>query len=398
MKIRSSSFPILFSLLVALVFTSCSSPQKLVEHGRYDQAVEVALRRLSGKKKKKAKHVMALESALNRANQRDMNEAERLKRQGRPENWPRINDLYQSIRHRQSKVEPLLPLISYEGIKANFRFVKVEGLENESRKKAAEYHYARAQRLLEDARRGDKLAAREAYQELDEIDGYFERYRDKEELKNLAREQGTTRIMVKMENDARVVLPAALERDMEALNVRDLNTFWQAYYTDQVSDLKMDYEVVMRITRVDISPELIKERSYEESREVQDGWRYVLDENGNVAKDTLGNDIKEPRMITVYAQVLEQYQSKVAALGGSLEIYDKRTGERIDSHPMSAEAVFENYASTFRGDKRALSTDSKQRIGNRPQPFPSSEALLFEAAEQLKPFMKQQVASMRRLI
>jgi hypothetical protein len=398
MKIRSFFSIYALSLVFVLGATSCSSPQKLVERGRYDDAVEVALRRIAGNKKKKTKHVLALESALNRANQRDMREAERLKKQGRPENWPTINRLYSNIRQRQSKVEPLLPLVSNEGIKASFRFVKVESLENESREKAATFYYTKAEQLLKEAKRGDKLAAREAYAALENIDPYFQRFRDKEQLKNTARDLGTTRILVKMENNAPVVLPAALERDIEALNVRDLNTFWQNYHTRAVSGLSYDYAVKMRITHIDISPELVKERAYEESRKVQDGWRYLLDENGNVAKDSLGNDIREARMITVRAQILENYQSKVATLSGRVEIYDQRTGERIESHPLSAEAIFENYAATFRGDERALSAQSKRRIGNRPQPFPSNEALLFEAAEQLKPFMKDRVAGLRRLI
>jgi hypothetical protein len=396
MKNRMNPFVIV--LLTTLFLASCASPQRLIEAGNFDQAIEVASRRLKGKKHKKTKHVLALESAFNRANQRDMRDADRLKRQGRPENWPKINRLYQDIRLRQRRLEPFLPLISKEGIKANFRFVKVDQLENESRKKSAEFHYAKAQNLIRQADRGDRLAARQAYDELVAIDQYFANFRDKQTLKEKARDLGTTRVLVKMKNDARVVLPRDLERDIRAMSVRDLNSFWKAYFTEQARGVDYDYEVVMRINRVEVSPGLVKERSYEESNRVRDGFRYVLDENGNVAKDSLGNDIKEPRIITVRAQILENYQIKEAFLSGRLEFYDKRTGDMIDSRPMATEAIFENYASTFRGDQRALSAESKSRIGNQPQPFPSDESLLFEAAEQLKPFIKREIAATRKMI
>lgn len=390
--------PYVLAAFIALFIASCTSPQKLIESGNYDQAIDVAARRLKGKKQKKTKHVLALESAFNRANQRDMRDADRLKRQGKPDNWPKVNRLYQDIRIRQRSLEPFLPLISNEGIKANFRFVKVDQLENESRKKAAEFHYANAQNLIKKGNRGDKLAARRAYEELGKIDQYFTNFRDKQTLKDKARDLGTTRVLVKMKNDARVVLPRNLERDIRSLNVRDLNSFWRTYFTEQAKGVDFDYEVVMRINRVEVSPGLIKERTYEEGKRIQDGFRYVLDENGNVAKDSLGNDIKEPRMIRVSAQVVESYQMKEAFLSGRLEFYDKRTGDLIDSEPMATEAIFENYASTFRGDKRALTVDTKKRIGNRPQPFPSDESLLFEAAEQLKPFVKREIAATRKLI
>lgn len=384
-------------LLISLL-TACVSPQKLVERGDYDAAIETALRRLAGKKNKKAKLVLALEEAFEKANQRDLSAANRLKRQGRAEFWPRIHDYYERIRHRQEMVAPLLPLVSKEGITANFRFVKVDELEYEARQNAAEYHYVEAKRLLREAERGDKLAARRAYAELESTRTYFERYKEREALQLRAHALGQTKVLVKLDNQSPTVLPRQLEQDIETIGLHDLNSFWKAYYTNNAREQNFDYEIVMRITQVDVSPGLVKQREYEEYEEVQDGEVYVLDENGNILTDSLGNELTEPRFIRVGARVVENYQSKSAFIGGRLEFYDKRSNNLIDSRPLRAEALFENYAATFQGDKRALSAETRQRIGNRPQPFPSGEALLFQAAEQLKPFIKQQIAGTRKLI
>lgn len=386
------------ALLLTFALASCSSPQKLVDSGNYDAAIQIAARRLAGQKNKKARLVIALEEGFAKATERDMRLAERLRRQGRPENWEEINSIYRRIRNRQESIEPLLPLISKEGIKADFQFVRVDDLEYESRQKAADYLYARANGLLEDARRGDKLAARHAYEELDKIDQYFKDYKDKNRLKQTAHSLGTTNILVRLENNSRAIMPAALEREIRRISVRDLNSFWRAYYTEKAQGIDYDYEVVMRINGLEVGPNVVKEREFEEAREIEDGFEYVLDKNGNVMKDSLGNDIKVPRKVFIRARVFETYQTKVASISGRLEFYDLETRELVDTRPLAADAVFENYASAFRGDERALSPETRRRIGNRPLPFPTDEALLLTAAEQLKPVIKDHIAGARKLI
>lgn len=385
-----------FALLI--LFSSCTSPQKLVESGNYDQAVYLAVKRLAGKKNKKDKYVLALEEAFHKANERDMRLAERLRREGRPDNWPKINEAYRRVRSRQERVAPLLPLISKEGIRANFQFVKVDELEYESRQKAAGYHYARAQEWLEDARLGDKLAARRAYDELDNINQYFRDYKDKAALQQTARQLGTTHVLVRLENRSRSILPVTLEREIRRIGVGGLNSFWQAYYTEQARGVDFDYEVVMKISNLEAGPNVVREREFEEVKEIEDGFDYVLDSRGNVMKDSLGNDVKVPKKVLIRARVFETYQTKVASIAGRLEFYDLHTGDLIDSKPLAADAVFENYASTFRGDKRALSEEACRYLGNRPQPFPSDEALLMTAMEQLKPVIKSRIAETRKLI
>ena len=398
MMTRKNNLLLIGVIALALGFTSCTSPQKLVDSGDYDTAIQLAARRLAGQKNKKAKLVLALEEGFAKATERDMRLAERLRRQGEPENWVQINDIYRRVRNRQERVAPLLPLISKEGIKANFQFVKVDELEYESRQKAADYLYARATNWMEDARRGDKQAARRAYEELDKIDQYFQDYKDKNRLKQTAHDLGTTNILVRLENNSRALMPATLEREIRRISVRDLNSFWQAYYTEKAQGIDFDYEVVMSINGLEVGPNVIKEREFEEAKEIEDGFDYVLDKKGNVMKDSLGNDIKVPRKVFIRAQVFETYQTKVASISGRLEFYDLETRELVDTRPLAADAVFENYASTFRGDKRALQPETLKRIGNRPLPFPTDEALLLTAAERLKPVIKDHIAGTRRLI
>jgi hypothetical protein len=133
-----------------------------------------------------------------------------------------------------------------------------------------------------------------------------------------ARVLGTTHVLLTVENSAPVVLPQSFERELTSMGVRDLNDEWTAFYSKAPENIDIDYRVIMRITQIDNTPALVREREYEDVKEIQDGFEYVLDQNGNVMRDTAGNDIKVPRKVLVRANVLESYQHKAAKVAGRL--------------------------------------------------------------------------------
>ena len=381
---------LLFSLL--LLVSSCLSPAKLVDMGNYDQAIDVSVQRLTGKKKKKAKLVKSLEIAFEKATRQDMRMAESLEKEGRPENWERINDLHRQIGRRQSNIEPLLPLVDENGYKASFQFVRIEDLERKSRENAAEYFYNRALTLLDQAKKGDKTAARDAYGELQQLDKYYRTYKDRDKLEQEALDLGAIHILIKSENASNSVLPKNFEHELLQFSTGDMETTWRKYYNNPLSRNAFDYIVVVKMVNIGISPEMVKEREYVDYKEIEEGWDYVLDQNGNVMKDSLGNDIKIPKKIFVTANVLEVYQNKVATVSGRVEFIERQSGNVLASENITTDAIFENYASTYKGDRRALSEDTKRRLGNSPRPFPPDEALLMQAASILKPVVKQKIA------
>lgn len=396
LQLNVSNLLFLFCMTI-FGLSSCASPQKMIEEGDYDKALQTALKKLAGKKNKKAKHVVALQDAFAKATAADLRQADRLKVEGRPENWERIYDLYALIRRRQEMIEPLLPLVDEDGIQAEFRFVRTDELEMEAKKNAVAYFYDDAKKLIALGQTGDKAAARRAFDQLERINRFYRDYKEKNQLMAIAHELGRTHILFSMRNNAPVVLPSDFEKAILSMNVRDLESHWQLYHTTKQTGLDYDYNVIMNITNIEVTPSLMKEREYREEKEIKDGFEYVLDENGNVMKDSLGNDIKVDRYVQIQAWVLEVFQQKIANVSGQLEFYDTRTNELLDRKMLAADAIFENYASTFEGDRRALSKKSKRRIGNRPLPFPTNEALLYDAAQSLKPQIKSKLASTRLL-
>ncbi|MBP9874401.1 MAG: hypothetical protein KBC60_10190 [Haliscomenobacter sp.] len=391
--------PLWAFFVLVLFLSNCSSPVKVMETGDYDEAIGMAIQRLAGKKEKKEDLVRTLEDAFEKATARDMEMADRLKASGRPEDWERVYEVYQRIEARQARIEPLLPLYDRVGNQANFRFVRTDGLKKEAQEEAAAFLYKDALRLMDNARRNrDRLAAREAVGQLQRIDKYFRIYRDRDALLEEARELGTTFVLVHMENRAPVVLPSGLEQEIMQLGFGNQQGSWKVFHSERQSGVEYDYRVTYSLLDVQASPGVVKEREYEETKEIEDGFQYVLDERGNVKKDSLGNDVKVPKKVVIKAWVLENYQHKMVRMAGRLEFFDYRTGTLIDVQDLGAEAFFENYASTFKGDERALSADTRKRIGNRPMPFPTDEILLLDAGRKLKPLIREKLERTKLLL
>lgn len=385
--------------LLAFLLTSCRSAQKFIENGDYDGAIEFCVQKLRGKTKKKTELVQGLEAAFQKAQSRDLATVEHLAADGRPENWERINAIHRNMAARQRKISPLTPLVSKDGYRARFDFLDVASLERDSRAKAAEYLYNRAKELIARSENGDRLAAREAFRELQELQTkYYRNYQDADQLRQTARDLGTSYVLFEVKNQSDKLLPRAFVDRVMTISKSDLDSEWKAFFFEAKPGTQYDYKAVFKIRQVDISPERVHERAYVDEKEIQDGWEYVLDNRGNVKKDSLGNDIKVPKKVCIHANVLEVYQTKAARLTGVVEIYDAYRNTLLDSREMSTEILFENYASTFTGDRRALSEDSKRRIGNSPQPFPRDEDMLVQAAERLKPNLKDELRRNRAIL
>ncbi len=388
----------LFGFVFSLLLTGCANLNKLVEQGRYDEAVRIAQRQLAGKKNKDPEKIAAFAEAFHRANNRDLARADRLKHDGNTDDWGQVVRLYDQILRRQEAIASLLPLVDKYGVPADIRFVKVAPLLNEARGEAAAYHYREGKELLQRARAGDKPAARAAYAEFADVGRYRNDYRDIDQLQDEAYALGIVYVNMEVTNRSGVILPAGFDRELLRLDTGPMESRWRRFHLAAEPGIEYDYRARIEITGLQVSPERISERSYLDEQEIEDGWEYVLDERGNVAKDSLGNDIRVPRQVLIRAEVLEVFQEKTAWVGGRMELFDSRTGRLIESRDLTAEARFENYASTFQGDRRALSTASRRRIGNRPVDFPTDEQLVLDAAARLKPVLQENLAASSRLL
>ena len=381
----------IYTLACLLLLASCKSVQEFVDRGDYDGAIAFAAKKLHGQKKRKTKHVQGLEEAFRKVTERDLRLMDRLK--SNDQNWDEVYQIASNMDRRQEIIRPFLPLVSKDGYAAHFKFVKTAELMVEAANRAAEIHYLEAQKLLEGAESGDKFAARKAFNHLQDIEQYFSSYENKTALMKKAHNLGKNRIELVMWNDADVIIPAAFEERVLELNLYGLNSFWEEYYFDPATDFPMDYKVILEIDDMQVSPEYEKETHHIDTKEVKDGFEYVFDKNGNVKKDSLGNDIKTPRYINVSAEVLELYRNKAARVSGMFRVISLKDSHQTYSAPIQVEAVFDSYSSRFFGDRRALCDRTINTLRSYPEPFPSDYDLTLQAADELKEIFKRELRS-----
>jgi len=386
---------ILYTFTLLIVISSCKSVQELVDKGDYDGAIYLAAKKLHGKKNKKTKHIQGLEEAFAKVNARDFAFVQSLNAETYPERWDKAYDVLSQIERRQEKISPFLPLISKDGYVGYFELTNVYPLLEEASLNAANYHYANAERLLEGINYERKADATEAFHSLKKIDRYFNDFKNKSSLEQTAHHYGITRVILETSNSANAYLPGDLQEELLSVNIPALNSFWTTFFTKAPQDLPMDFQVMLDIDDLDVSPEKESERVYVESREIVDGFSYVLDQNGNVAKDSLGNDITEDRTVNITASIVELLREKAAYVKGSLKIIDLNQEQLIDEFPIAAEAIFTSYASRYFGDERALTSRSRNRLRNEPQRFPADEELIYQAAEDVKYTMTNYIQDIR---
>ena len=123
---------LLLLMVILALLSACASADKMLERGDYDGLINLATKKLSGKKKKD-EYVKALEKGFEKITKRDMAIIESLKNSDNPQDWEDIMKVARDIDRRQEKIEPLLPLISVSGYHAKFTFVHTDDILTEAK-------------------------------------------------------------------------------------------------------------------------------------------------------------------------------------------------------------------------------------------------------------------------
>lgn len=101
--------------VVLSVLVSCvgrKQIEKQLHSGNYDQAITNALKKLERNKNKKRKqaYVAILQDAYYKVVDQDLQTIAHLQKDGNPENYRRIFDMYLNLEARQNAIKPVLPL------------------------------------------------------------------------------------------------------------------------------------------------------------------------------------------------------------------------------------------------------------------------------------------------
>ena len=380
-------FPVI--LLLVLFAVSCTSSQKLLERGQYDRAIDKAVEKLQ-KKPGDSEELAILKEAFELANMFDNERIEYLQLEGNDENWIEIFELYEQLDRRQDKIRRLP-----SRVRNQFEFVNYDRAIVDSKSAAADVSYRRGLEYME---QGGKENYRLAWAEFIRAAELYPGYEDVEQKIEEARVLGLNHTLFVAENNSGVMVPDYFTTELSRITLRDLNTRWLNIDTFENNNITYDHLVVLNVTNIVFSPESVERQIIRESKEIQDGMTYAYDDDGNVRKDSLGNDIRIPNMINVSAEVTEVLQQKSAFVGGSLDIFELESDQLVHTDNLSVEFLFENRYGTVSGDERALSEETEEIVGGRELPFPSNEQMVMDAADLLKERTKNIIRSERRLL
>lgn len=385
---------VLFSIILSVVMASCSSPKKQMESGNYDAAITKAVEKLR-KKRDDTKNIDILEQSYRIALEKDNERIRLLKMEGNARNWDEIYLIYKKMHDRQSMVRTVLPLKSGSRT-VDFPYVDYMEEMITAKNKAADYYYAHGMELMEN---GTKESYRQAYDEFVRAKEYVGDYENIDRMIEEARYLGISRVLVKVDNRSHINFPPEFESDLLALDLPRLDRGWVEYHTKQIEeDTQFDYIVSVIIKAVMVSPDNTFQRDSLIKREIEDGYQYVLDDNGNVMKDSTGNDIKIKKYKEVQCALIESVQTKECRIDGEVEIVSVNPAKVIKKDPISADSYFEHISARAIGDMEALLPEQRAKTESEPVPFPSDLEMVIKCSEALKMGIRRAMEQNRRFI
>ncbi len=383
-------------LTAIIVFSACSGVKKTQEAlntGNYITAMNKAIKNLAENKTKKGhqQYIVLLEEAFAKNAAREQQEISFLQNDGNPANLENIYNKYLQLKQIQQRIRPLLPLyISDEGRNAEFNFVNYDNNILNTKDELSEHLYQNALNLLSSAQY--KSDYRNAYDDLKYLQEINPGYRETVAKMDEAYNKGLEFVRVDIANQTQQIIPERLESELLDFNAFGIDNFWLQYHTNPLKNVKYDYAMNLDFMEINVSPERINETQVIKERQIKDGWQYLLDNDGNVVKDSLGNKIKVDKMRTVTCKLFQFTQTKSAQIGAKVSFTDLRSGQEINSYPLSSEFIFEHIFANYQGDKRALEDDLLLYLNAREVPFPSNEQMVYDAGEDLKARLKSIVS------
>ncbi len=380
---------LLFTALFSISCNSVKRTQKFVARGDYDQAIELAVKKLQKDKgaKEYEPHIRLLEEAYLKAKEDDTRHINFLKKENSPAGAKEIYYTYLDLQARQDLIRPLLPLYSNEmGRKANFVF---SDYSNDLLAAKNAYVKALYQEAIVYMQRNTKKDYRSAFNVLCELEEVQPNYRDVHQLREDTRFRGTDFVFVTLNNHTGQFIPFRLERDLLDFNTYDLDDFWTEYHGQRENGINYDLGIDLNFQTIQISPERISNKQYIRTQRIKDGQEYGRDRKGNIVRDSLGNPIKIDKFINVSAQVTITTQQKSVLVGGTVVYKDLNKRRQLNSFPLSSEFVFENAFAKYRGDERALTAEDRRLLNNYFIPFPNNEQMVFDAGTDIKERFKE---------
>lgn len=359
--------------IISLLLISCSGTkktQKAISSGNYDQAFNIAVEKLTKDKNKHEKQVPLLKDAFTKAANRDLTEITRLKKQ-KPTNLKAVYNKYMSLDVRQDEIILLEPLY-FEGNQVQFNVTDYTKDIADAKKKYSDQLYNTAQPLIY----GSKLDSRKSHGILEELQYVNPNYRtDLSTLIATAKKRGSDFVFVKLHNSVASKLKDSASQSIlqsfAKIRSGDFANKWIVLHDKKDYSVIYNYQADIYLDKFTAIPEKLNSQKVKQEKEVQTGWVYQKDAQGNVMKDAEGNDIKKPKMEKVKAEVTLFQQTKTTTLEGKVVMKNLKTNTSSNPNPIKGEAKLENLYATYKGEPKAIDQKYFEALKNKSKTFPS---------------------------
>jgi len=383
-----------FFIILIILFSGCGSSKKQLSKGNYDAAIDKAVKELR-RDRNDEKQIQILSESYKVANELDMERIRYLRMEGRANSWDEIFQIYQVLSSRQTLVRTVTPL-NLNGRQVDFPYVDYMPEMVEAKRKAADFYFAHGNQLMEG---NIKENYRQAYAEFLRAKNYMGDYPGIDNKIQEAKFRGISRVFVSVQNSSIIRFPPEFEQDLLALNLPALNSEWVEYHTQNLNNnTDYDYFINVNVRNVAVTPDRTIQRDSVVRRDVDDGFEYKLDRNGNVMKDSLGNDIRLRKYKTLQCALIETIQSKSCRIDGDVETIQMNPNKMLKKDPIGAQSNFENISSRAIGDIQALTPELLERTRKQQVPFPTDLDMVMMTSENLKMAIRGAIQSNRRFI
>jgi hypothetical protein len=382
-------------LVTALLLSSCGSTTKKLQQGNYDAVVDKTVKKLI--KKADADDAAEMDRAYRMANERDLERIKFLTMENNPDNYDEVFSRYNMLKERQRKVRTVTPL-TVDGQTFSYEYVDYDAAMIASKKKAADFFYNNGKSLLENALQ--KQDYRDAYYQLMKASEYSGgQYENMDALIYDARMKGISRVIVQVNNQTPLKLPPQVEEDLISFDTRGLGNEWVEYHFKHVDDnATYDYAAYVKLLSIMVSPDEVKDTDQIFTKNISDGFEYVLDANGNVMKDTAGNDIKLQKFKEITCTLIESRQFKSVEIRGEVEIMSYNPDRLIQKEPFGATNQFEHISARSIGDEGALTEEALKTTQQEKIPFPTDVDMVLMCTETIKPAIRNAIYANRQYI
>jgi hypothetical protein len=379
---------------LTIILSGCASSKKQLEKGNYDSAIATAVKELR-KNPDNEKQVEILERSYNVVTEQDNERIRYLKMENRPQNYDEIYLIYKRMSDRQLMIRTVMPL-SIGNRSVEIPYVDYMPEMIIAKRKSADFYYAHGNELM---KTGIKENYRQAFAEFIRAKEYVGDYEGIDSKILEAKYLGTSRVFVSLQNTTIIKFPREFEEDLLSVDLQALNNEWVEYHIMNLDEnVNYDYYINVNVRNIAVSPDRTEERDSVVKRDVEDGFTYQLDRNGNVMKDTAGNDIKVKKYKSLQCALVSTLQTKGCRIDGDIEIIQMNPRNLLKKDPMGAESRFEHVSSRAIGDLGALSPAQLQRTQVKAMPFPSDMEMVIRCSEALKQAIRGSIQSNRRLI